>query len=289
VIYRIPLRIVIFCIAILSLGLAGCVLPDHIGKLQEDIADVQTRIRSLEQDQQQALLRMESMVQEMGNSEDIVTRTDFADLKLEIQDNTRKLAILDEQFRETNSRLDGQSRDIQEALVLLRGASRRQPGPAAIPGEETAGADTPVETPLVEDNPFRPGQDAVPDAQGLYNAAYADFSKGNYTLAVSGFDEYVDRFGASDLADNAMYWIGECQYSQGRFDKAVEAFDDLLEKYPDSDRAASANLKKGLAYLEMNDIRKAVVQLQFVLEKYSGSDDARIARDTLASLGVPAR
>jgi tol-pal system protein YbgF len=289
VIIRIPRSIVVFSIVILSLGLAGCVLPDHIGQLQQDIAEVQTRIRTLEQEQQQALLRMETMIQDMEKGEDRVTRTDFADLKLEIQDNTRNLAILDEQFRETNSRLDGQSRDIQEALVLLRGSSKGQRTTPALHGEGTDSAKVPVETPLVEDNPFRPGQDAVPDAQGLYNAAYADFSKGNYTLAVSGFEEYVDRFGASDLADNAMYWIGECQYSQGRFDKAVQALDDLLEKYPDSDRAASANLKKGLAYLEMNDIRKAVVQLQFVLEKYSGSDDARIARDTLASLGVPAR
>jgi tol-pal system protein YbgF len=278
-----------FSIAVLSLGLAACVLPDHIGKLQEDIADVQTRIRSLEQDQQQALLRMESMVQEMGNSEDSVTRADFADLKLEIQDNTRKLAILDEQFRETNSRLDGQSRDIQEALVLLRGSAGGPVTNPAAPGDPAGAGDLPPETPLADDNPFRPGQGAVPDAEGLYNAAYADFSKGNYALAISGFEEYVERFGASDLADNAMYWVGECQYSQGRFEKAVKAFDDLLEAYPDSDRAASANLKKGLAYLEMNDIRRAVVQLQFVIEKYSGSDDARIARDTLASLGVPAR
>ena len=75
----------------------------------------------------------------------------------------------------------------------------------------------------------------------------------------------------------------------GRFDQAISAFDDLLEDFPETDRAASANLKKGLAYLEMNDIRKAVVQLQFVLENHGDTDEARMARGTLASLGVPAR
>lgn len=39
----------------------------------------------------------------------------------------------------------------------------------------------------------------------------------------------------------------------------------------------------------MNDIRKAVVQLQFVLENHGDTDEARMARDTLASLGVAAR
>ena len=283
---RIPGRIVLVSIAVLSLGMAGCVLPDHIGKLQEDITDIQTRIRTLEQEQQQALLRMENMVEQMGEGEETVTRADFADLKLELHDNTRKLAILDEQFRETNFRLDGQSRDLQEALVLLRNPANMQ---VPVRVEGTPIKNGPAETPLANDNAFRAGEQAVPDAEGLYNAAYADFSKGNYALAISGFEEYVERFGASDLADNAMYWIGECHYSQGSFAKAVSAFDDLLEAYSDSDRAASANLKKGLAYLEMNDIRKAVVQLQFVLEKYGDSDEARIARDTLASLGVPAR
>ena len=280
---RIPLRPILFAVTLLVLGSTGCVLPDHIGSLQKDISDVRSRMDQIETDQQASIQRLETLVREMEESEDAPTRADFADLKLEIQDNTRKLAILEEQFRDTNGRLDGQSRDLQEALALLR----RNPVQAH-PSQD--GGEQPQETQARDDNAFMAaGGQAVPDAEGLYNAAYADFSKGNYPLAISGFKEYAERYAASDLADNALYWVGECHYSEGAFDSAIGAFDTLLEKFPETDRAASANLKKGLAYLEMNDIRKAVVQLQFVLENFGDTDEARMARDTLASLGVPAR
>jgi tol-pal system protein YbgF len=269
-------------VILLALGSTGCVLPDHIGSLQKDISDISNRIDKIETDQQGSMERLEALVREMDEDEDGPTRADFADLKLEIQDNTRKLAILEEQFRDTNGRLDGQSRDLQEALALLRNSPVQAP-PAL------DGADGPPETATRDDNAFMAGGQAVPDAEGLYNAAYADYSKGNYPLAVSGFNEYAERYAGSDLADNALYWVGECHYSEGAFDRAIGAFDHLLEKFPKTDRAASANLKKGLAYLEMNDIKKAVVQLQYVLENFGDTDEARMARDTLASLGVPAR
>ncbi len=281
--YRIPGRVLFSVVILMTLGSAGCILPDHIGALQKDISEVGSRIDRLESDQQEAIGQLEALVREMDQGEDLPTRADFADLKLEIQDNTRKLAILGERFRDTNDRLDDQSRDLQEALALLRNS----PVQAVVP---PAGANGPVETEPREENPFMAaGSQAVPDAEGLYNAAYADYSKGNYPLAISGFQEYAERFKNSGLADNALYWVGECHYSEGRFDQAIGAFDDLLEDFPETDRAASANLKKGLAYLEMNDIRKAVVQLQFVLENHGDTDEARMARDTLASLGVPAR
>ena len=40
--------------------------------------------------------------------------------------------------------------------------------------------------------------------EALYNAASADFSKGNYALAVSGFQEYQERFADSALADSLV-------------------------------------------------------------------------------------
>ncbi len=281
--YRIPSRVILSVVILLPLGAAGCILPDHIGALQKDISEVSSRIDHLESDRQAAMEQLEALVREMDHGEDLPTRADFADLKLEIQDNTRKLAILGERFRDTNGRLDDQSRDLQEALALLRNSSVQAVAPPA-------GTDGPAETEPRKENPFMAaGSQAVPDAEGLYNAAYADYSKGNYPLAISGFQEYAERFKNSGLADNALYWVGECHYSVGRFDQAISAFDDLLEDFPETDRAASANLKKGLAYLEMNDIRKAVVQLQFVLENHGDTDEARMARDTLASLGVPAR
>ena len=90
----------------------------------------------------------------------------------------------------------------------------------------------------------------------------------------------------ADLADNALYWTGECRFSQGSYSAAVDAFDAMLEKYPRSDKAPAADLKKALAYLEMNRIGQAIVQFEHVVAAYPASDEARVARDRLTALGA---
>jgi tol-pal system protein YbgF len=128
---------------------------------------------------------------------------------------------------------------------------------------------------------------SAPNPSALYSSAYADFSKGNYALAIQGFEEYAERYADTELADNALYWIGECNFSQGRYKVAVDAFDAMLEKYPQSDKAAAANLKKALAFVQLNQLGQGIEQLRFVAATYPGTDEARIAGDRLKSLGKP--
>ncbi len=128
--------------------------------------------------------------------------------------------------------------------------------------------------------------EAFPDPEELYNTAYADFSKGNYSLAISGFKEYQQRFPDSALADNAMYWIAECDFSQADYRAAVDALDDLLDEYPKSDKAPAANLKKALAFQELNQIGQAIIQYRYVVSAFPDTDESRLARDKLAGLGA---
>ena len=90
----------------------------------------------------------------------------------------------------------------------------------------------------------------------------------------------------TDLADNALYWIGECYYSKKQFKEAIDAFTQLLNTYKTSDKAAAALLKKGLAYLELGDRSQAVINLQYVLYEHPGTKEAELARSRLAALGV---
>jgi TolA-binding protein len=59
--------------------------------------------------------------------------------------------------------------------------------------------------------------------QEAYSMAYNDYLKGNYDLAIESFKLYRAQFPGSPLADNALYWIGECRYSQRKFEEAVDA------------------------------------------------------------------
>jgi tol-pal system protein YbgF len=273
-----------FALAV-GLGATGCVLPDQFNKLQKDVSAMQADLRKIEQEQQEAADRLEQVAKSVsatdGESHGI-GRAEFADLKLRLDEIHRQQSILDERLIEANRRIDRMSQSVQENRERIRTAALTG---AAVGAAAGGGLDDVAEA-TGEPAAGAVPASALPSADDLYHTAYADFSKGNYALAISGFEEYATRYPDSDRADNALYWIGECYFSQGNHVVAVDSFDRMLERYPDSDRAAAANLKKGLAYLEQNQVRPAIIQLRFVVETFPESDEARVAADKLTSLGA---
>src|SRR5256885_3734084 len=139
----------------------------------------------------------------------------------------------------------------------------------------------PPGTPTLPPAPV-PGEDPVL----TYQAAYRDYQRGNYDLAIAGFREFVARNPSSDLADNAAYWIGESLYSQKKYREAIAQFDSVVTKYPQSDKVPGALLKKGYAYIATNEKAKGIVQLQYVVHEHPTSQEAALARQKLRQLGV---
>jgi tol-pal system protein YbgF len=269
--------------------LTGCVMPDKVDDMQKNLADIQAELQKVQRGQSDTLDRLQALESQNSNDSEQVTKADLADVTVGISQISRDVAIVDERINDMGRRFDRLSQQVQQAREMNRSGMYGAPIPAGGPADDSAGGPNAVTTGAVAGAvaggaAASPG--AVPDPEELYNTAYADFSKGNYALAISGFEEYHEKFAGSALADNATYWVGECHFSQGNFADAVQAFDRLLELYPSSDKAPASNLKKGLAYLEQNQVGKAIVQLRFVVSEYPGSDEAKIARDKLTSLGA---
>jgi tol-pal system protein YbgF len=223
--------------------------------------------------------KLDQLETTMQRDDEQVTRADLADLKVVVEQGTRQLSMTDERMSDLTMRIDRLAQEVQET----RDMARPVPVPVVVPvGGAGAEASDGTGAALSAGS----GSEAVPDPDALYNTAYSDFSKGNYALAIAGFEEYQQKFAGSPLADNALYWVGECHFSQGNFPDAVRSFDRLLELYADSDKAAASDLKKALAYMEQNQIGQAIVQLRYVVATYDGSDEARLAKDKLTSLGA---
>jgi tol-pal system protein YbgF len=256
---------------------SACVMPDQLSQIQKDLADVRQQLRNVQDDQSDLSAAVRDLRAEAADNDEQVTRADLADLAVRLDQISRDGNIVDERIGDLGRRVDRLAQEIQQSRAMSSARQRYEAPPAL---EQAEGDEESV---AASESP----PDALPAPDALYNTAYADFSKGNYALAVSGFEEYREKFPDSALADNALYWVGECHFSQGNFQEALHAFDRLLELYPDSDKAAAGNLKKGLAYLEQNQIGQAIVQLRFVHSTYPGSDEAKIARDKLISLGAP--
>jgi len=271
---RLTDRVGVLLLALLLVGGVGCVMPDQLSQMQKDLADVRQQLSRMEREQQDALAKLSELETRAGEDEPL-TRAELADVSLRIDQASRDVSIVDERMNDMALRIDRLADEVNQSRMTADRA--RPPLDTTEPDPPAAGGALPGTNPA----------DALPDPEALYNTAYADFSKGNYALAISGFEEYVEKFPDSATADNAQYWIGECHFSQGNFAEGIRAFDMLLETHPDSDKAAAGNLKKALAFLEQNQIGQAIVQLRFVSEEYPNSDEAKIARDKLTSLGAP--
>ncbi|MDO9391741.1 MAG: tol-pal system protein YbgF [bacterium] len=115
----------------------------------------------------------------------------------------------------------------------------------------------------------------------LYDASYLDITKGNYDLALAGFNEFIKRFPKHDLADNAQYWIGEGYYAQKKYEPALTEFEKVVGNYPGKDKEPAALYKIGLCLQEMSDKAKARQYWQLLVKKYPKSPEAALAKDKL--------
>lgn len=119
------------------------------------------------------------------------------------------------------------------------------------------------------------------DAQTLYNNAYLDLTRGDYKLALVGFNDFLKYFPENDLAVNAQYWIGECFYAQGLYHIAFDEFQNVIIRYPNGSKVPAALLKMGYSANKMGDKENAKKYLQMVIQKFPHSEEARLAKQQL--------
>lgn len=198
------------------------------------------------------------------------TRQDLTTLRADVlTDLERAIDRLDQigaRQDETGDRLDR----IALRLGIGRGNLTPQPAPA-----ETASADTGVAVVPT---------DSGPDPQRMYDAAYYDFTRGRYEVAIEGFEEFIKQFPESANADNARYWVGECYYSMGDLPRAETEFGRVLSEYPDGNKVPSAAYKLGMVRVAQGRTEDARAQFRQVVEKYPGTNEARLAADRLRAM-----
>jgi len=115
----------------------------------------------------------------------------------------------------------------------------------------------------------------------LFAAAYGDYSRGNYDLAISEFRQYVETYPTSEMADNAQYWIGECYYSKKMLNEAVAEFDKVMQMFPKGDKVPGARFKKAIALIEMGQHDAGRAELTALIRLFPRSNEAVLARQQL--------
>jgi len=254
----------------------GCLSTSDIEGLQNQVGDVQRQLLQLQQ-QAPSKEEVSSLEQQVSRQMEALLKTE-ADMQVSLQQVSSQIDQLQANLEDTNYRLAQLSQQIAATNQELRTFRTAPPTALGLPGGGDPGGDGGGST----------GGD-IADPKVLYQTAYNDYLRGSYELAIREFQEYLSRFPGTDLADNAVYWLGECYYRLGRFAQAIDQFDSVLNRYPRSDKLASALLKKGYAHLQLGQRSQGVVQLQHVVREYPNTDEANLARQRLREIGVEQR
>jgi len=125
------------------------------------------------------------------------------------------------------------------------------------------------------------GSGANSEEQTVYAQSFDALKAGSYSVAITGFKDFLSSYPSSPLAENAQYWLGEAYYVTRDFDSATSAFRNVLQKYPNSRKAPDALLKLGYTQLEQKKVGEGRATLQQVVQKYPGTDAAKLASDRL--------
>jgi tol-pal system protein YbgF len=197
----------------------------------------------------------------------------------------QELKAVPEQYQTLFRKIEQISFDLSRILESLappkESAVPAEPG-AVKPQDKTA-KDVPDEKTVdPKPKPAPPAPGASP--QSIYNMAYSDYLKGNFDLAIDGFTMYKDQFPDSPLADNALYWIGECRYSQRKYADAIGIFNELILTYPRGDKVAAAHLKKAMSCAALGKKDEAIAVYRLLISKFPLEEETRIAQQKLKEL-----
>lgn len=206
-------------------------------------------------------------------------------------DSARQLSAM-------NARIDGLTAEMNRISARLDELAQRLDSQSRPQGAGPGGrpAPSPVPTPSPSGGARSPGDGT---AEESYKAAYLDFTKGNYTLAIAEFREFVRRHPDASQADGAQYWIGESYFSMGRaaasagqaekareaLEQSVQEFRKVFVSYPRGRQVPAALYKEALALLELKQVKVAQARLQYLVDNFPQSEEAPLARERLKNLG----
>ena len=207
-------------------------------------------------------------------------------IQVKIQDLEARIARLERGFAnqvaaaQHSDAMDAELRELRGRIEELEHRADSQKSPAA-PGT-AIGAATGADTGAGATAATAAAANAPSSTeQAIYSQAYDALKAGSYSIAITGFKDFLTTYPASPLTENAQYWLGEAYYVNHDYDAAAGAFRDVLKKWPESRKGPDALLKLGYTQYAQKQYPAAKATLTEVTRKYPGSDAAKLAADRL--------
>lgn len=247
-------------IALVTVLAAGCAsTPSQDDPVQMKLNDIDARMARIEH-----VISNQSLV-DLAQHLDAV-QADVRQLRGRIEVLENGTETMHKQQRDLYS-------DLDKRITALGGAPAGGASTAGGGAGQTGGGGSAAPTP--------PAPAASSVEQTVYAQAFDSLKAGSYSIAITGFKDFLVTYPASPLAENAQYWLGEAYYVNRDYDAASAAFRNVLQKWPDSRKAPDALLKLGYTQYELKKVAEARTTLTEVGQKYPNSDAAKLANERL--------
>lgn len=261
--------------ALCAILLALVALPVAAQSTRARLDDLDLRVGQLEETVRgQALVELSQRLDSL-ESEARALRGDLELLQRENESLRRQLRDLGADFDRRIAVLESRMAAMAEAATAVAAAAAES-APGVVPNAAMAATSGVVDPKLPTTTAESP--------EALYGRAFDALKSSKYPEAITGMAEFLVRFPAHPLADNAQYWLGQAYYVTRDYAKAVEAFAAVGGSSPDTSKAPDALLKKGLSESELGRTEAARATLNEVIRRYPQSDSARLARTQLSRL-----
>lgn len=201
-------------------------------------------------------------------------REELENLKRAVEASYDRERAMAERLRlaeETEAQMREELRLMHSQLDALGGQFKSPPIPAVA---------QPAATPEEEERTQRL------DALKLYSAAFDNFRKRHYDLAIEQFTRLLDAAPRDELADNAQYWTGLSHYQLGKYRQALAAFTKVFV-YEKTEKADDAQLMVARCYRALGETGKAREAFQKLVDEYPESEYVSTARREMQDLGEP--
>lgn len=244
----------------------GCATtPEEDTVLQAKLGDLDARITRLERANQSQVELAQHFEAEQAEVRALRGQLDQVE-----HDN----AALRKQQHDLYADLDARVKALSAATAAAGAAG----GTTAAPGTAAAAADA-APAPAAAAAPG--AAEASSTEQAVYGQSFDALKAGSYSIAITGFRDFLKSYPQSSLAENAQYWLGEAYYVNHDYDSAADAFRAVLKKWPDARKAPDALLKLGYTQFEQKQFAAARSTLNAVTQRYPGTDAAKLAADKL--------
>jgi tol-pal system protein YbgF len=116
---------------------------------------------------------------------------------------------------------------------------------------------------------------------GDYRNAIVLYGQNKLAAARQAFQEVYEADEQGDLADNALFWIGETYFAAKDYVNASRFYMRVTSDYADQNKAPDALFKTALAQERTGDLALARKTLQQVIDRYPYSSAASTAKQEL--------